>query len=137
MLIHLFFFACFLGLCVEAETAPQEDFEYVCEQVTKIYPDVSCDEIEPPLVIMTKLTRYARAHGAYMAGEPYIFINPEGPHPDESIIHEMTHYVLYETGKVINATCLGESLARVVAGQNHPYWRLVYNCPEGEDGEPA
>ena len=103
------------------------DFDYVCEQVENI--GYSCDGIEAPLVVYTKLTRALRAYGVYVLGESYVFVDPEGDHVQITVYHEIAHYVLWFNG--VKDRCRSEELARFIAGQTGE-WRTLYGCTKGQ-----
>lgn len=103
-----------------------ESYAYACEQVQNLYPEADCRTIEPPLLILTTLVEELGAWGVYMRGEPFIFVTPDNPYLIATIIHEMTHYILFTTGAETDR-CRHEEVARFVAGQSRP-WRKQYGC---------
>lgn len=89
--------------------APTTLFEQVCEVL-----EVDCSEIAPPIVVISQIIDPYGAHGIYIHGEPYIFINAVTWLPVSEVeIHETAHYVLYEVYGDVEA-CLSEEVARAV-----------------------
>jgi hypothetical protein len=94
--------------------------------------DVDCTDIAPPIVVTTNMMGAFRLHGAYFPGENYIFVDPDSP--EHTIVHEMTHYLLYEMNLFRNDRCGSEYMARRVhhAWEGTEYddtWRAQYRCP--------
>lgn len=113
---------------------PQTDFEFVCEQVSNIFPEASCEGLDAPIVITSRLIdelSWGSLNGAYMPGEPYIFVNPVGTNPAKTRVHETTHYVLDRLGLVTDR-CEHEGIARFVAGQDTEEWKIRYGCEDDE-----
>lgn len=107
------------------ETLP---YDYVCEQVSIIYPEVSCDDIPVPTVVYTSALELLGMNGLYMAGEYIIFINTFAVDPDTTLLHELTHYVTVTTGvEGPEDKCKAEETARYIAGQTYE-WRQRYGC---------
>ena len=105
-------------------------FGYVCEAMTKENPRWNCEGLQPPTVVVTKLLQIAKVAGMYVAGESYVFVSPEGPHPEQTIVHEITHYVAWYNG--VTDRCFSEALARKVANDTYTDWRGRYGCEQGE-----
>lgn len=99
--------------------------DYVCRTL-----ELDCRGIPAPTIIYTGLMSALGLHGAYMPGDRFIFIDPSAP--AHTVVHEMTHYILWETG-VVEDRCLSEEVARRV---HHVYegttyddsWRKRYQC---------
>lgn len=114
---------------------PPTDFGYVCQQIELMY-EVGCGTLEAPTVVYSDIINSASGwgywHGVYYHGESYIFINPQSPvdMQNEILLHEMTHYVLYELQLIPdNETCEQERVAREISGG---IWgnaeKRVYGC---------
>ena len=103
-------------------TTPKTDFEYICQEIEVMF-EVGCGTLEAPTVVYSSIiddaAGWRRWHGVYYHGEPYIFINPTSPDSlkHEILLHEMTHYVLYELELIEgNETCEHERIARLISG---------------------
>ena len=111
-------------------------YAHACEELTVTYPVVAnCAGIQPPYIIYTKLVRWrdkidTHTDGMYISGEPFIFVYPNLRDRVRVTIHEMAHYIMYETGVDKGMDVCGrERAARRVAGH---MWgapeKAVYGC---------
>jgi len=103
-----------------------ESWTYTCTILSNLLGYDGCANIEAPYVVWTQATRAFGAYGAYVPGEPHILVDPQGDHIWTTVIHEMAHYVLYWNS--IDDRCKSEEVARYVAGQSDPTWRIRYGC---------
>jgi hypothetical protein len=117
-------------------TTPKEqtDFEYVCAAV-----EVDCKElgIVAPIAVISAVVG-SGYYGFYYPGEPYVFITkfPGNETTQTIIVHETTHYVLYEAG-IRKGRCHSERVARRVTAEfkgleYDPTWETQYGCQNGE-----
>lgn len=102
---------------------PQTSFEYVCERIVEL--EYSCEGLDEPIIVYSKIPQALRAYGVYVPGEQYVFVDPSGARVGVTEIHEVAHYVLYFNG--VRDRCVSEQLARFIAGQDTP-WRARYGC---------
>jgi hypothetical protein len=103
----------------------QTPMEFACEQL-----DIDCTGIRPPDVIITELMGALGLYGAYMPGENRIYIDPDAP--SHTLVHEVTHYVVYEAGFRFDR-CFSEEVARIVhhrwnGTEYSDSWRKTYGC---------
>lgn len=99
-------------------------FEYVCQELTALYPESSCADLAEPIVITSAIIddaagRWARWYGVYYHGEIYIFVNPDNTpeQTEQTIIHEMVHYVVWHNDlPPKDDVCENERVARVISG---------------------
>jgi hypothetical protein len=117
-----------------ATPPPPDPFAMVCAEL-----ELACD-FAPPEIITTKIIQWigwGGVLGGYVPSEPYIFIDPAGPHMWKTILHEVTHYVAYnagiEDGSTQESMCESEALARVTASKLTntevlSTWRENYGC---------
>jgi hypothetical protein len=105
-----------------------KSWAYTCSQLELINETLTCDGLEPPIVVVTRILSPMSLYGVYIPGERYVFVNPDSPDPLATLIHEMTHYVLYYNGIDYSQMCLSEEIARFVAGQTGNEWRKQYGC---------
>jgi len=92
---------------------------------------INCAGINKPIVIYTNLMGEFRLWGAYVHGEPFLFIDPDAP--VDTYVHELTHYLLWEVGLFRKDRCMSEEMARRVAAiwMGEAYeddWRRQYRC---------
>ena len=104
---------------------PPTPLEFTCAVL-----DLDCHDILMPSIVYTDLMGVMGLYGAYYPGDKWIFIDPQAP--GHVVVHEVTHYVLYEVGLHVSR-CLSEEAARRVhrAWESLPYtedWRKQYNC---------
>jgi hypothetical protein len=113
------------------------EWEATCKLVEQ-ESEATCDGLEPPTVIVTKLVGAIGACGAFTWDEEFIFINPDADNLCHSIektrIHETIHYILWysESGRV-REVCESEHLARkwasILTGSDvDPTWPQRYGC---------
>ena len=119
-----------------ADMAERLAYEHACDELTLVYPQVmNCLTIQSPFIVYTKLVR-AKDRGAtttdglYVQGEPFVFVHPNIRDRLRVVVHEMSHYIMYETGvdKGMNQ-CDKEAAARKVAGHRWgPAEKVPYGC---------
>ena len=111
-------------------------YEHACDELTILYPQVmNCIAIPSPMVIYTKLVRYKdkkdkTTDGLFVDGEPLVFVYPNLRDRLRVVVHELSHYIMYETGvdKGMDI-CEKERIARKVAGNRWgPSERVLYGC---------
>ena len=82
--------------------------------------------------IIDAASGWAKWHGVYYHGESYIFIDPTSPDEmqNEIILHETTHYVMYELGLFEGIDiCEQERVARIISdGEWGDNEKRVYGC---------
>lgn len=121
-----------IGGAVSAE--PPTPLEFACA-----YIEADCEGITMPLVIYTRIMGEVGLYGAYYPGEHAVYIDPDAP--GHTVVHEVTHYVLYEAGMRFSR-CTSEEAARRVhhAWNGTDYddkWRDRYGCnPTASTGAP-
>lgn len=114
---------------------PPTEHEFVCAAL-----DLDCEElgIVPPIPVISAVVG-SGYYGFYYPGEPYVFIT-KNPGPKETIsnilVHEGTHYVLYEAG-IRTGRCASEREARRVTAEykGEEYdssWEAQYGCTNNE-----
>ncbi len=95
----------------------EDTFAYVCYEIEVMY-DVACDDLVAPIVVYSEILD-RRFYGVYYWDEPYIFVrkNASEELTLEIILHETTHYVMWELD-IDDAmdTCEKERVARVISG---------------------
>lgn len=115
--------ACLLVSGATAE--PPTPLEFACD-----YLDIDCRGIDMPTVVYTDLMGAMGLNGAYFPGEAVVFIDNDAP--AHTVVHEVTHYVLYEAAQFVGM-CVSEEAARRVhhAWEGTEYndkWRAQYGC---------
>lgn len=105
-----------------------------CMVLEQERPDLpSCVSVPPPVVIVTQLVDEASStwQGVHFLGEKYIFINTFAISPNQTLVHEMVHYLLSNMGLGKDEVCEHERLARSLSGQE---WdartKERYGCTE-------
>lgn len=112
--------------CYQSPLRGETDFEYVCREVNKEY-DISCENLAEPTIVMDGfLPKMFNAWGVLQPGSTFIYVDPNGPWPNKTIIHEIVHYVL-DQNKVKANVCQHEEIARRIADQPGA-WRHIYGC---------
>lgn len=104
---------------------PKDLMGWACD-----YLSVNCKGLEPPQVIYTDIMGAMGLYGAYYPGEGVVWVDWDAP--AHTVIHEITHYMLYEAGIPLSR-CTSEEAARRVhhAWQGTKYndkWRAGYGC---------
>lgn len=99
--------------------------DYACRTL-----EIDCTGIKMPIVVYTDIMGAMGLHGAYMPGDNMVFIDPDAP--AHTLVHEVTHYMLYESGFRMGR-CTSEEAARRVhhSWEGTPYsdlWRGRYGC---------
>jgi len=130
--------ACLLALAAPAvatapsdvthDTADKENMaplEFACA-----FLEVDCRGIERPSIIYTDLMGAMGLYGAYFHGENFVFVDFDAP--AHTVVHEVTHYMLYEAGNVASR-CVSEEAARRVhhawsGTEYNDEWRKRYEC---------
>jgi hypothetical protein len=95
--------ACHAMITQTRPTQP-DNFEYVCEQIGLKYNvayEAVCRLAPRPTIIWTEaFTDYLGVWGFTFVPdelediEPYIYINPQGPHTNVTVQHEFAHWIL-------------------------------------------
>jgi len=116
--------------CVSVNAPPKEKdpivehaFKYACDQLANL--GYWCGPLEPPIAVWSTITHLTNAYGIFIPGERYIFVSPTGKHPQQTLVHEIVHYILFYNGE--RDRCRSEEIARFVAGQTYD-WRKQYGC---------
>jgi hypothetical protein len=124
----------------ESDDISSDEWRFVCRALGVMGYKVQCRNIKPPTVVVSKIVHDLAPPGTIMYGvtyddEPYIFVNARMTRGEQRaiVIHEATHYVLWQTYGMAVGRCEGESAARTVhrMWQNLPpddSWRSLYDC---------
>lgn len=92
---------------------------------------IDCKGIDPPTILVTPLMGEFGLWGAYWPGEKWVYVDPNAP--GSTVVHEVTHYMLYEAGMRFSR-CAAEEAARRVqhAWDGTDYekdnWEVRYKC---------
>ena len=129
--------ALFLAICLlvsgAAQTEPPTPLEFACD-----YLSIDCTDISPPTIIYTDLMGAMGLYGAYFPGEDFVFVDTTAP--GHTVVHEVTHYMLYEAGFRIS-NCVSEEAARRVhhawdGTEYNDKWRVRYGCQPDPTAAP-
>ena len=117
-----------------------EEWNFVCAEVSARYPTVDCRVIPQPTVVVSKIVPSLPIPGLlgiFFHEEEYVFVNANlTPELQRVVVvHETVHYILnYVFGKKIDS-CTHEHVARQIHHkyEGTPYddsWRFNYGCME-------
>jgi hypothetical protein len=121
----LLFVACPSVSAGQEEELPPTPLQFACD-----FLEIDCEGITMPMIIYTDIMGELGYYGAYMPGEHIVFIDPQAP--AATVVHEVTHYMLWAAGARVSR-CTSEEAARRVhhAWEGTEYneeWRQRYGC---------
>lgn len=123
-----------IGACAWINHEYDENWAYACESVKEY--GYTCEGLEPPELIRSRLIELLPGvRGLYIPGEKYIYVHPRVKFADDTIVHEMVHYIMYENDPNVDR-CESERIAREIAQQRwDEEMQAIYQCNAPEEPE--